>query len=88
MYFPLTLDRMIEELNLKYEKICKKNEYDPESGKQNKKGKNNGNSTALTMRGFRGFRGWCHFCGNFKHKQTECPYKNTNGNQKANNNNS
>ena len=64
--YPLTLDRMIDELNFEYEKICKKNKYDPESGEQNKKGKNNGNSTALTMR--KGFRGRCHFYGNSGHK--------------------
>ena len=28
----LTLDWMVTELDIKYEKICKKNEYDPESG--------------------------------------------------------
>ena len=85
--YPLTLDRMIDELNFEYEKICKKNKYDPESGEQNKKGKNNAISTALTMQDFKGFRGRCHFCGNFGHKQSECPYKNTNENQKSSNNN-
>ena len=85
--YPLTLDQMIGELNFKYKKICKKNKYDPESGEQNKKGKNNGNSTALTMLGFNVFRGRCHFCGNFGYKQSECPFKNTNENQKTNNNN-
>ena len=70
--YPLTLDRMIDELNFKYKKICKKNKYDPESDGQNKKGKNNANSTALTMQGYRGFGGRCHFCGNFGHKQTDC----------------
>ena len=77
---------MIDEIDLKYEKICKKNNYGPGRGEQNKKGKNNADSTAITMRDFKGYRGRCHFCGNFGHKQTKCPYKNTNGNQKANNN--
>ena len=35
----LTLNWMMDELDIKYEKICKKNEYDPESGEQNKKKK-------------------------------------------------
>ena len=39
------------------------------------------------MWGFKGFRRRCHFCGNVGHKQTECPFKNTNEIQKANNNN-
>ena len=39
------------------------------------------------MQGFKGFRGRCYLCGNFGHKQTKCPYKNTKGNQKANNHN-
>ena len=68
--YPLTLDRMIDELDLKYEKICKKNKYDPESGEKNKNEKNNENRTALTMRGFEGFRGRCLFFRNFGHKQT------------------
>ena len=84
---PVTLDQMTNKLNLKYEKICKKNEHDPESGEQKKKGKNNANDTALAMRGFKGFRGRCHFCGNFGHKQSECPSTSTNENQETNNNN-
>ena len=35
---PLTLDRMLVELDVKYEKICKKNNYDPEN-KDEKRGK-------------------------------------------------
>ena len=34
---PLTLDQMTDELNLKDENICKKNEYDPESGNKKRK---------------------------------------------------
>ena len=30
--YPLTLDRVTDELNFKCEKIFTKNEYDPESG--------------------------------------------------------
>ena len=75
------------ELDIKYEKICKKNDYDPESREQNKKGKNKGNCTALTMWGFKGFRGRCHFCGNFGHKQADCPYRNSDGTQKTSKNN-
>ena len=78
---------MTNKLNFKYKKICKKNEYDPESGEQKRKGKNNANDTALAMQGYKVFRGRCHFCGNFGHKPSECPFKNTNENQKINNNN-
>ena len=84
---PLTLAQMTNELNFKYKKICKKNEYDPESGEQKRKGKNNANDTALIVRGFKGFRGRCHFYGNFGHEQSECPFKSSNENQKSNNNN-
>ena len=45
---PLTLDRMLVELDAKCEKMCKKNNYDPEN-KDEKKGRkrNNNNGTAL-----------------------------------------
>ena len=33
----LTLDQMTAEVDIEYEKICKTNDYDPESGIQNKK---------------------------------------------------
>ena len=75
---------MMTELDIEYEKICKKNNYDPESGEQNKKGKNNGNGTALAMQGSKFFKGRCHFCGNYRHKQADCPYRNSDGTQKAN----
>ena len=73
---------MMTELDVKYEKICKKNNYDPERGEQNKKGKNNSNSTSLAMLGYKGCRGRCHFCGNFGHKQAYCPYRNSERTQK------
>ena len=34
------------------------------------------------MQGFKASRGRCHFCGNFGHKQNECPFKNTNETRK------
>ena len=36
---PLTIERMTNELNLKYKKICKKNDYDPDEDKMKGKEK-------------------------------------------------
>ena len=64
---PLTLDRMIIELDAKYEKICKKNDYDPENDKEKKKKKKNENNNgmALAAAGNGKFKGRCFVCGNW-----------------------
>ena len=55
---PLTIERMTNELNLKYKKICKKNNYDPDKDKNERKRENKG--TALTTAGYPRFIGRCH----------------------------
>ena len=76
---PLTLDRMSIELDAKYEKICKKNDYDPENEKDKKKKKRNeNNGTALAAAGNGQFKGRCFVCGNWGHKSHQCPNRNNN----------
>ena len=54
---PLTIERMTNKLNLKYKKICKKNNYDPDEDKNEKKRENKG--TTLTTAGYPRFKGRC-----------------------------
>ena len=58
---PLTLDCMLVELDAKYMKIYKKNNYDPEN-KEEKKGRkrNNNNGKALAASGNGLFKGRCY----------------------------
>ena len=55
MHDPLTIERMTNELNLKYKKICQKNNYDPDEEENEKKKENKG--TALTTAGYPRFKG-------------------------------
>ena len=34
---PLAIERMTNKLNMKYKKICKKNDYDPDEGEKERK---------------------------------------------------
>ena len=38
-YDPLTVERMTNKLNMKYKKICKKNDYDPNEDEKEKRKK-------------------------------------------------
>ena len=40
MHEPLIIERMTNKLNLKYKKICKKNNYDPNEDENEKKKEN------------------------------------------------
>ena len=73
-YDPLTVERMTNELNMKYKKICKKNDYDPDEDKKKKESK----ETALATTSYPSFKGRCYTCGNFGHKSADCPNKKNN----------
>ena len=70
-YDPLTVERMTNELNVKYKKNCKKNVYDPDEDEKKKESK----GTALGTTSYQRFKGRCYTCGNFGHKSTDCPNK-------------
>ena len=70
---PLTIERMTNELNLKFKKICKKNNCEPDEDENERKRENKG--TALTTAGYPRFKGRCYTCGNFGHKSANCPSK-------------
>ena len=70
---PLTIERMTNELNIQYKKICKKNDYD--SNVYEKDIKRENKDTALTTTGCPRFKGECYTCGNFGHKSLDCPNK-------------
>ena len=70
---PLTIERMTNELNIKYKKICKKNEYDPDEDEKERKRENKG--TVLTTAGYPRFKGRCYTCENLGHKSVNCPSK-------------
>ena len=67
---------MTNKLNLKFKKTCKKNNYDPNKDKNEKKKENKG--TALTTAGYPRFKGRCFTYGNFGHKSADCPSKKNN----------
>ena len=74
---PLTLDRMCVELDSKYEKICKKNNYDPENEEEKKNKRRSGHhGTALVTNGNGVFKGRCYTCRNWGHKSQQCPFRN------------
>ena len=73
MHGPLTIERMTNKLNLKYKKICKKNNYDPYKDENEKVKENKG--TALSTAGYTRFKGRCFTCSNFGHKSANCPSK-------------
>ena len=54
-YDPLTVDRMTNELNMNYKKICKKNDYDPNEDERERRKENKG--TALTTTSYPRLRG-------------------------------
>ena len=81
-YDPLTFERMTNELNMKYKKICKKNDYDPDKDEKETKKSNKG--TALTTMGYPRFKGRCYTCRNFGHKSTNCPSKKNDSENDAN----
>ena len=72
-YDPLTVERMTNKLNMKYKKICKKNDYDPDEDERERKKENKG--TALTLTSYLRFKGRCYTCGNFGYKSANCPNK-------------
>ena len=69
---PLTLDHMLVELDAKYKKICKKNNYDIGNEDEKREEKNKSNGTALAARGNVVFKGRCYVCGNQRHKSNQC----------------
>ena len=72
-YDPMAIERMTNKLNMKYKKICKKNDYDPDKDKKETKKANKG--TAITTTGYPRFKGSCYTCSNFGHKSANCPNK-------------
>ena len=77
---PLALDRMFVELGAKYEKICKKNNYNPENKDLTKgRKRNNNNGMVVAASGNGVFKGRRYICENSGHKSHQCPYRN-NGN--------
>ena len=74
---PLTLDDMSVELDAKYEKICKKNNYCPEN-EDDKKGRrrNNNHGAALVASGNGVFKGRCNVCRKWRHKSNQYPFRN------------
>ena len=79
---PLTIERLTNEFNMKYKKICKKNDYDPDEDEKETKKENKG--TALTTKGYPRCKGRCYLCGNFGHKSTDCPHKKDDSENHAN----
>ena len=73
---------MTNEFNMKYKKMCKKNDYDPDEDENERKKANKG--TALTTSGSPRFKGRCYTCGNFGHKSTNCPNKKNDSENDAN----
>ena len=78
----LTIERMTNKLNLKYKKICKKNDYDPNEDEKERRKENKG--TALTTTGYPRFKGRCYTCGNFGYKSADCPSKKNDSENYAN----
>ena len=70
---PLTIERITNKLNIKYKKICKKNDYDPDEDEKVRKRESKG--TALITAGYQRFKGRCYTCSNFGHKRANCPNK-------------
>ena len=58
---------------MKYKKICKKNDYDPDDDEKEKKKENKGTTLATTS--YPRFKGRCYTSGNFGHKSADCPNK-------------
>ena len=67
---PLKIERMTTNLNLKYKKMCKRNNYDSDKDENEKKKENKG--IALTTAGYPRFKGRCYTCGNFRHQSAHC----------------
>ena len=61
----LKLECMRYELNMKYERICKINNYKPDESDEEKE---KTDDTALTM-SFQKFKARCHNCGNYGNKR-------------------
>ena len=62
---------------MKYKKICKKNDYDPDEDEKERKKerKKENNGTSLTTTSYPRFKGICLTCRNFGHKSADCPKK-------------
>ena len=58
---------------MKYKKICKKNDYDPDEDEKERKEENKG--TALATMSYPRFKGRCYTCGNFGYKSADCSNK-------------
>ena len=58
---------------MKYKKICKKNGYDPDKDKKEKRKEYKG--TALATTSYSRFKGRCYTCKNFGQKSSDCPNK-------------
>ena len=68
---------MLAELDTKYEKISKKNNYDPQN-EDEKKGKrrNNNHGTTLTASGNVVLKDICYVCGNWGYRREQYPFRN------------
>ena len=62
---------MTNELNMKYKKICKKNDFDPDEDEKKKEIK----GAALATISYPRFNGRCYVCENFGHQSVDCPNK-------------
>ena len=82
----LTLDQMCIESDTKYEKICKKNNYDPENEDEKKSRRRNSHQgTALVVNGNGIFKCRCYTCGNLGHKSQQCPFRKNKNTQNTQN---